>query len=64
MREPKLTQSPSAPIDLSVDDLARMHELKRTKLFAGGVLIASLAVLVVAKLLESCNAIFSFLAEC
>ena len=44
------------------DDLARLRTLKRTKWLASGVLVASLAVLVVAKLLERHNAGFGFLA--
>ena len=43
-------------------DRARLRELKRTKWLAGGVLVASLAVLVVAKLLERHNPGFGFLA--
>jgi uncharacterized membrane-anchored protein YjiN (DUF445 family) len=44
------------------DDLARSRTLKRTKWLANGVLLASLAVLIVAKLLERHNASFGFLA--
>src|SRR6516162_5577964 len=47
---------------LDPHDRARLRELKRTKWLAGGVLVASLAVLVVAKLLERRNAGFGFLA--
>jgi uncharacterized membrane-anchored protein YjiN (DUF445 family) len=47
---------------LDADDVARLRTLKRTKWLAGGVLVASLAVLVVAKLLERHGAGFGFLA--
>jgi hypothetical protein len=47
---------------LDPHDRARLRELKRTKWLAGGVLIASLTVLVIAKLLERHNAGFGFLA--
>jgi uncharacterized membrane-anchored protein YjiN (DUF445 family) len=64
MGEPMSSQNRTPPATTKVDerDLARMLELKRTKLFAGGVLIASLAVLIVAKLLERHNPSFGFLA--
>src|SRR5215472_13448545 len=64
MGETKLTQSRTAPTTAALDarDLASVRELKRTKWLAGGVLIASLAVLVVAKLLERHNPTFGFLA--
>jgi uncharacterized membrane-anchored protein YjiN (DUF445 family) len=63
MGEPISTQSRTAPASTAVDprDLAGMRELRRTKLFAGAVLIASLAVLIVAKLLERHNPGFGFL---
>src|SRR5262249_13052777 len=41
---------------LDPHDRARLRELKRTKWLAGGVLVASLTVLVIAKLLERHNA--------
>src|SRR6516162_5848230 len=47
---------------LDPHDRARLRELKRTKWLAGGVLVASLTVLVIAKLLERHNAGFGFLA--
>ena len=47
---------------LDQGDRARLRELQRTKLLAGGVLVASLAVLVLAKLLERHNPGFGFLA--
>jgi uncharacterized membrane-anchored protein YjiN (DUF445 family) len=64
MGEPKSTPSRTAPATAALDerDLARLRELKRMKLLAGGVLIASLAVLVVAKLLERRSPIFGFLS--
>jgi uncharacterized membrane-anchored protein YjiN (DUF445 family) len=64
MDEPRLTRTRAAPATAAVDerDLASMRELKRTKLLAGGVLIASLAVLLVAKLLERHSPSFGFLA--
>jgi len=63
MGEPTSTQSRTAPAAVAVDqrDLAGMLELRRTKLFAGGVLIASLAVLIVSKLLERHSPSFGFL---
>jgi uncharacterized membrane-anchored protein YjiN (DUF445 family) len=64
MGEPKSTPSRTAPATAALDerDLARLRELKRMKLLAGGVLIASLAVLVVAKLLERRSPTFGFLS--
>ena len=47
---------------LDQDVRARLRELQRTKLLAGGVLLASLAVLVIAKLAERHNPGFGFLA--
>src|SRR5215475_398665 len=47
---------------LDPHDRARLRELKRTKWLAGGVLVASLTVLVIAKLLERHNSGFGFLA--
>src|SRR5262249_34717206 len=47
---------------LDPHDRARLRELKRTKWVAGGVLVASLTVLVVAKLLERHDPGFGFLA--
>jgi uncharacterized membrane-anchored protein YjiN (DUF445 family) len=47
---------------LDQDDRARLRELQRTKLLASGVLLASLAVLVIAKLAERHNPGFGFLA--
>jgi len=44
------------------EDLARSRTLKRTKWLAGGVLVATLVLLVVAKLLERHHAGFGFLA--
>ena len=46
----------------NADDLARSRTLKRTKWLANGVLLATLAVLIVAKFLERHNASFGFLA--
>ncbi len=46
----------------AADDMARSRTLKRTKWLANGVLVASLAVFVVAKLLERQSAGFGFLA--
>jgi len=64
MGELKSTQRRTAPTMGALDepDVARVRELKRTKLLAGAVLITSLAVLLVAKLLERHNPTFGFLA--
>ena len=52
------TALPTAGLDPG--DLMRLRALKRTKWFAGGVLVASLAVLVVAKLMERHNPGFGY----
>jgi hypothetical protein len=64
MGELKSTRGRTAPTPAALDapDVARVGELQRTKLLADAVLIASLAVLVVAKLLERHNPTFGFLA--
>ena len=64
MRELKSIRGRKVPTATALDqsDLASLRELKRTKLVAGGVLVASLGVLVVAKLLERYNPSFGFLA--
>jgi uncharacterized membrane-anchored protein YjiN (DUF445 family) len=64
MRELKSIRGQKAPTATAFDQstLASLRELKRTKLVAGGVLVASLGVLVVAKLLERYNPSFGFLA--
>jgi uncharacterized membrane-anchored protein YjiN (DUF445 family) len=64
MRELKSIRSRKAPTATALNQstLATLRELKRTKLVAGGVLIASLGVLVVAKILERYNLSFGFLA--
>jgi hypothetical protein len=64
MGETNSTQGRTALTAAALDprDRARLHELERTKWLAGGTLVASLAVLVVAKLLERHNPGFGFLA--
>jgi uncharacterized membrane-anchored protein YjiN (DUF445 family) len=64
MGQSKSTQSRTAPNTVVPDkrDRPRVQELKRTKMLASGVLIVSLAVLVVAKLLEGRHPAFGFLA--
>jgi uncharacterized membrane-anchored protein YjiN (DUF445 family) len=47
---------------LDQGDRARLRELQRTKLLANGVLVASLVILVLAKVLEQHNPGFGFLA--
>ena len=63
MCELKSIRTRTAPTATAFDqsNLTSLRELKRTKLIAGGVLVASLAVLVVAKLLERYNSSFGFL---
>ncbi len=64
MHEPRSTECRKARTATPVDaaDLSRLRELKRTKLFAGGVLVASLAGLVGAQFLERRHPGFGFLA--
>jgi uncharacterized membrane-anchored protein YjiN (DUF445 family) len=64
MRELKSIRSRKAPTATALDrsDPASLRQLKRTKLVAGGVLVASLATLIIAKLLERHNPGFGFLA--
>jgi uncharacterized membrane-anchored protein YjiN (DUF445 family) len=64
MGETKSTPSRKGPNAAAAErrDLTRSQELYRTKFFANGILIASLAVLVLAKLLERRNPGFGFLA--
>ena len=64
MGKTKSTPGEKAPTAATAEqcDLRRSQELYRTKCFAGGVLIASLAVLAVAKLLERRSPGFGFLA--
>jgi uncharacterized membrane-anchored protein YjiN (DUF445 family) len=64
MGEAKSTPNGKAPTAATAEqrDLKRSQELYRTKFFANVVLIASLVVLVVAKLLERRNPGFGFLA--
>jgi uncharacterized membrane-anchored protein YjiN (DUF445 family) len=64
MGETKLIPNGKAPTAATAEqrDLTRSQELYRTKFFANVILIASLVVLVVAKLLERRNPGFGFLA--
>lgn len=64
MREVKSTPNQKAPTTTALDqsDLASVQGLTRTKTVAGGVLVASLTILVIAKLLERHGPGFGFLA--
>jgi uncharacterized membrane-anchored protein YjiN (DUF445 family) len=62
MRELKSIRKAPNAMALDRSDLASLWELKRTKLVAGAVLVASLAVLIIARLLERHDPRFGFLA--
>lgn len=62
MRELKSIRKAPNAMALDRSDLASLWELKRTKLVAGGVLVASLAVFIIARLLERHDPRFGFLA--
>src|SRR4029077_6145559 len=62
MRELKSIRKAPNAMALDRSDLASLWELKRTKLVAGAVLVASLAVLIIARLLERHDPRFGVLA--